>query len=100
LNRQLDPTTSYAHGNSTQWLFDPNPADERIVFTYHGYDVTYDDDRLINLTDVWKAAGSSSEQKPNDWSQTPEAQRFITDLAKSLNTGPLIRTARGNGGGT
>lgn len=68
-----------------------------------------------SLTDMWKAAGSSKHQKPNDWLRQPEVMRFVAavekryheDIRKSgENTGSArifpsaVESQKGRGGGT
>lgn len=39
-----------------------------------------------NLTNMWRAAGSPEHNRPSDWQDTKEAQRFLVALGLELNT--------------
>ncbi len=72
-----------------------------VAFNYNGHDVLYDDQRLINLTQMWKASGSPENRSPYEWKRYAGTV-FIDELAKSLNTGKsrVIRSGRGRGAET
>lgn len=72
-----------------------------IAFVYDGQDVTFDDRRLINLTQMWDAAGRPANKDPREW-RRKEGRGFIEDLARSLNVAPghIIQGQRGKGGAT
>ena len=72
-----------------------------VPFTYNGAAVTYDAGRMINLTEMWKAAGAVENRDPRIWRRR-EGRGFIADLALTLNVtqGHIIRGERGRGGST
>ncbi len=69
---------------------------------YNGTPIAENGDRL-NLTDMWRAAGSPSGRAPNDWLNSADAKRFVEFLVETLNAGNsgngenqgLTRTVRG-----
>jgi len=73
----------------------------QLAFSYNGVDFTFDDRRFINLTAMWKAAGSETSKDPRQW-RRKEGSGFIADLAKNLNVplGHIIVGERGKGGAT
>ncbi len=77
----------------------PDPVS--VAFTYNDHDVMYDDQRLINLTQMWKASDSPVNGSPYEWKRYA-GKVFIDKLAESLNTGEsrVIRSGRGRGAET
>lgn len=74
-----------------------------VAFSYDGTDILFDENRLVSLTDMWRAAGSPEEKKPNDWASTPQGKGFIANLRASLNAGKsgIWKSTRGkHSGGT
>lgn len=76
----------------------PAKNQPQVAFVYGGVEVTYNDDRLINLTEMYKAATRPANQDPAQWVRGAGAG-FIADLAKSLNMGKshVIKALRGKG---
>lgn len=76
--------------------------DNNVAFTFSGVLVRRNDERMINLTEMWRAAGSPSEKNPNDWRSLPEARKFINHIGLRYNTGKsgIIRAERGRGKST
>jgi len=68
-----------------------------VAFTYQGVDILFDDDRLISLTNMWRADGSPKEKRPNDWSVIESSKAFIASVTQNLNTAPggIWKTRRG-----
>lgn len=66
-------------------------------FTYNGSVIRADGD-MLNLTDMWRAAGADTSRAPYEWSRK-EGSAFIESLPQILNTplerDELIRTVRG-----
>ncbi len=60
------------------------------------------DDKLVNLTDLWKASGAEYNKRPAHWRETDEAQRFINEVSKKENVRvtDLFHITRGRFGGT
>lgn len=54
---------------------------------YSGVDVTCDDDKLVSLGEMWKAAGSPANKDPRQCARLPQAASFIENVARSLNVG-------------
>lgn len=71
-----------------------------IAFSYNGVDFPFDDRQFINLTAMWKAAGSPANQDPRQW-RRKEGAGFIADLAKSLDVpvGHIAKSTKGGKGG-
>lgn len=49
--------------------------------------VIRDREQSLNLTDMWKAAGSPENKRPSDWLATPMAREFIEFIGENLNAG-------------
>ncbi len=74
-----------------------------VAFQYNGTDVLFDANRLVSLTDMWKAAGSPVSQSPKHWKESAQGKGFIGGLAANLNSGisAVYKSTRGkHGGGT
>ena len=56
----------------------------------------------LNLTDMWKACGSPSERRPDDWKKDSGHREFLDHVAMVLNAPVegIWKGTRGNGGGT
>ena len=63
--------------------------------------INFDAD-MINLTDLWKEAGSDPQRTPAKWQESEPVQRFIRSVGRILNIGnsDIIKSKRGKGGGT
>ena len=57
---------------------------------------------MFSLTDLWKAAGCQNNKEPAKWQRLPETDKFIESVCKFSNVqkSHIIKSARGNGGGT
>lgn len=68
---------------------------------YQGARVRLKDDAL-NLTDIWKAAGSPANKQPYEWQRLPHAVEFVDYIADTAgkSRSSLIWTKEGRGGGT
>jgi hypothetical protein len=75
------------------------PVKARIAFRYGDTDVLANEEQLISLNDMWKAAGSPEGKEPWRWTKTEQGKGFIADLASSLNLAKneVIKTRRGKG---
>lgn len=60
------------------------------------------DGDMVNLNDLYVAAGSQSNKSPYEWSRLPETKRLIDELCNNHNTekSRIYRTTKGKGGGT
>lgn len=57
---------------------------------------------MLNLTSMWKAAGSKANRRPSDWQNTDAGSQFIEHIALVVNGGlkPLFKTTKGKTGAT
>lgn len=69
-----------------------------VAFRYGDVDVMFNDERLVCLTDMWKAVGSPINLDPPQWVRYAGGS-FVADLASHLNMGKshVIKTRRGKG---
>lgn len=70
-----------------------------IAFPYQGQDIRFSTNGWINATEIAKCHG----KRLDHWLENTETERYMQSLAKHLNTpdsGDLICTQRGRGGGT
>lgn len=77
------------------------PAVADVAFVYEGVRVTINERRLVNMTEMWEAAGRPANRDPRQW-RRKEGAEFVRDLATSLNVpvGHIFVTHRGRGGAT
>ena len=77
------------------------PGRHSLAFTFNGTDVMFDDARLVNLTAMWKAAGSEENKSPYRWKRF-EGAKFIKHMTSVLNgsKSPIMKAERGKGGAT
>ncbi len=61
--------------------------------------IRFTDDKLVNLTDFWKAGSGDRAKQPAQWLKTDAAQAFIAELAKAEDI-QLLKITRGRFGGT
>lgn len=73
-----------------------------IVIKYNGMNINLSNDKLVNLTDMWKAVDGKSSQRVPKWRELPSTKNFLESLEKDLNVrkSDLWKTRGGNGGGT
>lgn len=57
---------------------------------------------MLNLTDMWRAAGAEDGKRPARWMEIQAVQEFVEVVRGSVNIGQgdIIRTGRGRAGGT
>jgi hypothetical protein len=69
-----------------------------IAFTYNETEVAFDERRLVNVTQMWRAVGSPPNKRFADWRRRVGAS-FIRDLAKDRGVAirHLIRVSRKKG---
>ena len=69
---------------------------------FHGIQIAFEGKEKASLTDMWKAAGSPSNQEPWRWSETEQAKNFIPAVMKKYNLAKteVMKTTRGKNGGT
>jgi len=73
-----------------------------VAFTYEGADVLFNDNRLVSLTDMWKAAGKPATKKVAHWRQIDETADFVASVAEKQKVRPgyLFAVTPGRNGGT
>lgn len=87
-------------------------------FDYNGVTVRVrEQDQWINLTDLWKAAGSTKNKDTREWLRLPSTLELVEELKQNRGKSPVYRTGserdfqnqvsnqvyevrRGRGGGT
>ena len=64
-----------------------------------GVEITFEDDVLVSLTDMWKADGSVVHKHPTEWRRKQTVQRFIEQIQEELRVGKsrLIHKVKGKG---
>lgn len=79
-----------------------NSVNDNAVTTleYNGAAIRIDDDKL-NLTDMWRAAGSPENREPYNWARK-EGTAFIEAVSLNLNLpdSQVLTSTRGKNGGT
>jgi hypothetical protein len=73
-----------------------------VAFEFGGVAVTRNADKMVNLTQMWEAAGKPANQSPAEWKVTASARKFINHIRlayDSTNNG-VIRSDRGKGKST
>ncbi|MEQ9347734.1 MAG: phage antirepressor KilAC domain-containing protein [Thalassospira sp.] len=72
-----------------------------VTLDYNGSVIRIDAEKL-NLTDMWRAAGSDPSRKPAEWLRSADAQKFCSFLAESLNVeiSHLLEIGKGRTGAT
>ena len=60
------------------------------------------DDKLVNLTDLWKAGGAGEMRRPSRWLEQDQAKDFVSNFRRLNNVAQndIIHTTRGRFGGT
>lgn len=82
-------------------------------FEFNGFLISGNrEDKLINLTEIWKAVGEPRYKDPRKWLSHDSSAEFIQTLAKQLSLSiyqnvlsediikEIVRTKKGKGGGT
>lgn len=72
-----------------------------VPLTYGGKPI-HDRGETVSLTDMWRAAGSPKDKRPNDWLALAGTVEFVAAVEASFNAGQdgIIRGERGRSGGT
>lgn len=76
---------------------------ELAILKYQGCIITWSQDsKLVNLNQLWKAAGSPKRRDPKRWLDLDSSELFISALERKLNAklGDILRVAYGRGGET
>ena len=68
----------------------------------NGTSIRFTDEKLVNLTDLWKAGGADRAKQPTQWIRHAPAQEFINEISAQLKAVPeqLLKSTRGRTGGT
>lgn len=69
---------------------------------FHGIQIAFEGNEKASMTDLWKAAGSPSNQEPWRWLETEQAKNFIPAVEQKYNLAKneVIKTKKGKSGGT
>lgn len=59
-----------------------------------------DRDQYLNLTDMWRAAGSDPSKRPSEWLRHEATTQFLAYLESNMGGAHICETRRGVGGGT
>jgi hypothetical protein len=78
------------------------PKASAIAFVFGEIQVLSDALRMVNLTQMYEAAGRPKHKEPWRWRRNPVAASFIKTTASALNLGisEVLRTTSGRGGQT
>lgn len=68
---------------------------------FNGFPIKFDGDKMVSLTDLWKASGKTLDYKPIQWTRK-EGSDFIEAVAQKLMVpvGHLFQITKGRNGGT
>jgi len=69
-----------------------------VTHNFNGISVAFQGKEMINLNDLWRAAGSPQNQDPRQWIRSAQASRLIEAL--NVGNSHVIKTTRGKSGGT
>lgn len=63
----------------------------------NGVAIETDADRLVSLTDLWRASGADENKKPAEWIRNKPSKEFVSALAANLKVGipTLTKVRRG-----
>ena len=77
------------------------PAPQGIAFHYQGHEVRYDENKFIDVTEMWRSVESPENKKFKDWKRKDGAS-FISDLSKDrkVPVGHLYKFTPGKHGGS
>lgn len=73
-----------------------------IKMEFNGVMVAFEGKERVNLTDLWRAAGSPENKEPRQWVRLPQSIEFIEAVCKNLNVekSHVLKSVSGKGGGT
>lgn len=71
------------------------------TWDYAGKSISSRADEKVNLTDMWRAAGSDPNKRPGDWLRSPSAVEFSNHVADVgfLHVGDLTEIVKGGASG-
>jgi hypothetical protein len=84
----------------------PEDNREYIYLTYADAQVPLDpresDKRMVNVTEMWRAAGAPEHKRPVEWFRQEQTQELVKELSKWAETTSLTETRKGGqrGGGS
>lgn len=69
---------------------------------FNGTIIGINENKMVNMTNLWRASGCATNQSVPQWLRLPESQRFINEVTKKLNMGKshVLQGTRGRTGGT
>jgi hypothetical protein len=74
-----------------------------VKMDFNGISVAFEGKERVNLTDLWRAAGSPENKRPNDWLLTEQAKDLLSELNSQADAAKngIVKTVRGGktGGG-
>jgi hypothetical protein len=56
-----------------------------VAFIYNNYEVGFDANRLVDVTQMWRANGEVPSKDPRRWAETEQAKGFINTVARTVN---------------
>ena len=76
-----------------------------VAFRYNDHDVMFNDNKLVCLNDMWRAAGCPVGKEPQPWLQQDQTQGFVahiltTHKKRNMGVTHVLKSMRGRGGGT
>jgi hypothetical protein len=84
------------------WIFGPARRGDFTTCTpalvINGTGIRCTDNKLVNLTDIWKAGGGQNHKKPSLWLNSSEGTAFVEKLKGRKDD--LLKITRGRFGGT
>lgn len=68
----------------------------------NGFEVEFSKTELVNLTNLWRMAGSPNAQTPARWKRLPESKKLVAQISKEYKVQKLhlIQSKSGKGGET
>jgi hypothetical protein len=69
---------------------------------FMGIEINFKDNQLVNLTNMWKAAGSLNKKQPAEWLRQKGTKEFIQQVQAETKPGnsQVLKISPGKGGGT
>lgn len=71
-----------------------------VALIYREHRIRLNQDRLVNLNDMWIAAGSPANKDPRQWIRLPTTADLIEVCAFNVEKSHILRSIRGRAGGT
>lgn len=74
--------------------------DKRANQLFYNGTLIRDQGEMLNLTDMWKAAGTPVSRRPSHWLQFPETIEFVAEVSKKVRREYILSVTRGRHGST